>query len=224
MSINIHGFFTRFDRHLHPKPPKTGTSSTEFTMSDTAKKGNPAVVGLAGFGLTTLMLQFHNVGWAGMGPVIWLGLIFGGLAQMIAGFQEQKMGNNFGYSAFVAYGAFWIALALMLLGNQFEALSAFKASTTDIGWFLIAWTLYTVIMWIGALRIHGAMAFTFTTLLIGFVLLVIGHFGYPIFNKIAGFELMICALSAWYMMAGIILNDVYGRTILPMGKPWVGGK
>ncbi|HCB14750.1 MAG TPA: hypothetical protein DEP36_14450, partial [Gammaproteobacteria bacterium] len=27
------------------------------------KLGNPAVVGLAGFGLTTLVLQFHNVGW-----------------------------------------------------------------------------------------------------------------------------------------------------------------
>jgi len=23
-------------------------------------------------------------------------------------------------------------------------------------------------------------------------------------------------------MAGIIINDVYGRVILPMGKPWAG--
>ncbi|MCM8595281.1 GPR1/FUN34/YaaH family transporter, partial [Accumulibacter sp.] len=46
------------------------------------KLGNPAVVGLAGFGLTTMVLQFHNVGWMGLGPVVWLGLIFGGLAQM----------------------------------------------------------------------------------------------------------------------------------------------
>lgn len=184
----------------------------------TIKPANPAVVGLAGFGLTTLVLQFHNVGWAGNGPVIWLGLIFGGLAQMVAGFQEQKMGNHFGYSAFVSYGAFWIALCLMLLGNNF---GIFKASTTDVGWFLVAWTLYTLIMWFGAIRIHGAMAWTFTLLLIGFVLLVIGHFGDPIFNKIAGFELMACAASAWYMMAGIILNDVYGRVVLPSGKAWV---
>lgn len=63
------------------------------------KLGNPAVVGLAGFGLTTMMLQFHNVGWMGIGPVIWLGLIFGGFAQMVAGLQEMKSGNNFGYCA-----------------------------------------------------------------------------------------------------------------------------
>jgi succinate-acetate transporter protein len=182
------------------------------------KPANPAVVGLAGFGLTTLMLQFHNVGWAGNGPVIWLGLIFGGLAQMIAGFQEQKMGNNFGYSAFVSYGAFWISLCLMLLGNHF---GIFKASATDIGWFLVAWTLYTVILWVGSFRVHGAMAFTFTTLLIGFLLLDLGHFGYPVCNQVAGYELMICAFSAWYMMAGIILNELYGRVVLPMGRPWV---
>ena len=46
------------------------------------KLGNPAVVGLAGFGLTTLVLQFHNVGWMpSIGPVVWLGLMFGGTAQ-----------------------------------------------------------------------------------------------------------------------------------------------
>ena len=33
-------------------------------MSD-QKLGNPAVVGLAGFGTTTLLLQFHNLGLAG---------------------------------------------------------------------------------------------------------------------------------------------------------------
>ena len=63
------------------------------SMSDT-KKGNPAVVGLAGFGMTTLLLQFHNLGIAGLGPVLAMGLIFGGLAQLIAGFMEFKTGNN----------------------------------------------------------------------------------------------------------------------------------
>ena len=68
--------------------------------STAPKLANPAAVGLAGFGLTTLLLQFHNVGWMGMGPVIWVGLIFGGAAQLIAGFQEMKTGNSFGYCAF----------------------------------------------------------------------------------------------------------------------------
>lgn len=185
------------------------------------KLANPAVVGLAGFGLTTLLLQFHNVGWMGMGPVIWVGLIFGGTAQLIAGLQEMKTGNSFGYCAFTSYGAFWISLCLMLLGNHFKV---FEASHHDVGWFLVGWTLFTVILWIGSLRIHGAMALTFTLLLIGFVLLDLGHFVDPIFNKVAGYELMLCALSAWYMMARIILSDLCGRDVLPAGRAWITAK
>ncbi len=119
------------------------------------KIGNPAVVGLAGFGLTTMVLQFHNVGWIGIGPVIWLGLIFGGLAQMIAGLQEMKTGNNFGYCAFTAYGCFWISLALLLIGNHYNL---YVSNKTDIGWFLIAWTAFTAILWVGSMRLNGALA------------------------------------------------------------------
>lgn len=180
------------------------------------KLGNPAVVGLAGFGLTTLLLQFHNIGVMGLGPVLAMGFIFGGLAQMIAGFNEQKMGNNFGYSAFVAYGAFWIGLGIIWLCNIFDI---YKSTPTDVGYYLIAWTAYTVIMTIAAMYVHRAMFITFLLLLIGFILLDLGHFGFPELNKVAGYELIACALSAWYMMAGIIINDVAGRPLLRMGAP-----
>ncbi len=182
------------------------------------KVGNPAVVGLAAFGLTTMMLQFHNVGWAGIGPVIWLGLIFGGLAQFIAGLQEQKTGNNFGYVAFTAYGSFWISLALLLIGNEFKI---FPSSTTDVGWFLVGWTLFTGILWVGSMRVNGALAVTFTLLLIGFILLDLAHFGFPGMTVVAGYELMACAAMAWYVMAHLVFLDVFGRDVLPVGAPWL---
>ncbi len=188
-----------------------------FTMTLT-KNGNPAVVGLAGFGLTTLLLQFHNIGLMDLGPVVSMGFIFGGLAQMIAGFQEQKMGNNFGYSAFVAYGSFWIGLGIIWMLNYFNI---YPSSSGDVGYYLLAWAFYTLIMFIASLRVHTAMAFTFGTLLLGFILLVIGHFSDPVFNVIAGYELIVCALGAWYMMAGIIINDLAGKPVLKMGKPWL---
>jgi succinate-acetate transporter protein len=58
-------------------------------------------------------------------------------------------------------------------------------------------------------------------LLIGFILLDLGHFGFPVLNVVAGYELIFCALAAWYMMAAIILNDVSGRELLKVGKPWL---
>lgn len=182
------------------------------------KLGNPAVVGLAGFGLTTLLLQFHNLGLCGIGPVLAMGLAFGGTAQLIAGFMEQKMGNNFGFAAFSSYGAFWIGLGIIWILNS---LGVYKSGTQDVGIYLIAWTLLTLIFWIGSWFIHTAMAVTFTSLFAGFVLLDLGHFGFPVLNIVAAYVLIFCALCAWYMMAAIILNDVAGRTILKTGKAWI---
>ncbi|NTU78536.1 MAG: acetate uptake transporter [Chloroflexales bacterium] len=197
-------------------------SVSQTRVSDTvvpaAKLGNPAVVGLAAFGLTTLMLQFHNVGWAGLGPVVWLGLIFGGLAQMIAGLQEQKTGNNFGYVAFTSFGAFWISLGCIWLGEHFQI---FPASGTDVGWFLVGWTLLASILWVGSMRVNGALAITFTLLIIGFILLDLSKFGFPGLGVVAGYELMACALMAWYVMAHLIFLDLFGRDVLPVGAPWL---
>jgi len=164
---------------------------------NTTKLGNPAVVGLSGFGLTTLLLQFHNLGWCGLGPVVAMGFIFGGLAQLIAGFMEQKTGNNFGFAAFSTYGAFWIGLGMIWLFNYFNI---YTSSTTDIGFYLVGFTLLTIIFCIGSLFIHKAMTVTFTTLALGFILLDIAHFGFHEITPLAAIVLIICALSAWYMM------------------------
>ncbi|MFV0290917.1 MAG: acetate uptake transporter [Mangrovibacterium sp.] len=185
---------------------------------ENGKLANPAVVGLSGFGLTTLLLQFHNIGLIGIGPVFAMAIAFGGLAQFIAGFLEHKMGNNFGFTAFTAYGAFWLGLAAIWLCNHFGVLSS---NHHEVGFYLLAWTLFTAILWIGSMFIHAAMAWTFTTLLAGFILLVLGHFVAPMFNVVAGYVLIVCALVAWYMMATIVINQVAGREVLKNGKAWI---
>ena len=198
------------------KPPMGDTTST--------KQGNPAVVGLAGFGLTTLLLQFHNLGWIGLGPVIWMGLIFGGTAQLIAGLMEKSLGNSFGFSAFTSYGAFWIALCGIFFGKQF---GLWVPTPMDMALFLLVWGLYTTIMLVGSLRIHRAMVVTFASLAIGFFLLSTEFFLKAAGNEslaatvktVAAIELIFCALSALYMLAAIIINDTAGRTILPFGAP-----
>lgn len=48
-----------------------------------------------------------------------------------------------------------------------------------------------------------------------------GHFGDPMWNFVAGYELMVCAGLAMYMMIATITNDLAGKTIMPFGKPWV---
>ena len=190
------------------------------------KLGNPAVVGLAGFGITTLLLQFHNLGFTGTGIVFCAAMMFGGGAQLIAGFLEFKAGNNFGFSAFVSYGAFWLALGAIwfiadLQGAGVHAIGPhLKVSAHDIGIFLLAYTIYTVIMFFGSLRVHQAMAFTFFTLLLGFIGLdLVFLAGMKNLLTITAIDLIICAGGALYMMAAIIYADLSGRQVLPVGKP-----
>jgi succinate-acetate transporter protein len=182
--------------------------------------GNPAVVGLGGFGLTTLMLQFHNLGWVGLAPVIWLGFVFGGVAQMIAGFQEQKMGNNFGYAAFCSYGAFWISLCAYLLAST-SGIKMLALTENDLGFLLFGWTLLTVGLWVASIKVSKAMFLTFTLLLLGFVGLDLANWGHAEFKNVAAWDLILCALMAWYMMFHIIFASLFDRDILPVGKPFI---
>ncbi len=194
-------------------------SEIQRSIASTEKSlANPAAVGLGGFGATTLLLQFHNLGFVGTGAVMWLAFFFGGLAQLVAGFLEYRNGNNFGFAAFTTYGSFWIALGGIWLNAQLKFTAI---STTDVGWFLVVFTMLTGIYLIGAMRQNSALAWVFLTLLVGFILLDIGHLvpGAEVFNKIAGVELIVCSLCAWYLMSHVILTPL--KINLPAGKPWL---
>ncbi len=178
---------------------------------------NPAAVGLAGFGATTLLLQFHNFGWTGSGVVMCLAFFFGGLAQLIAGLQEFKTGNNFGYAAFVTYGAFWIALAFIFL---IKNLKLFDIPDKDVGYFLVIFTVLTAIYFIGAMRQTFALAVVFFTLLIGYILLDVFFLGGAhAWLTAAAVVLIICAVSALYLMAHVALTPL--GVEIPAGKPWI---
>ncbi|MFB3915701.1 MAG: acetate uptake transporter [Terriglobales bacterium] len=182
-----------------------------------AKLANPAPLGLAGFALTTFILNLHNAGLIGIGAALPLGLFYGGLAQLIAGFLEFRTGNTFGMTAFGSYGAFWIALASMVLmeTNKWISPEATK------GWLLatlVAWTIFTFVLWVATFRHSKALVWVFTTLLILFGLLDAAvATGSARLTHIAGYEGIFCAGTAWYLMSAIILNETFGRTVLPVG-------
>lgn len=192
----------------------------EVVMKEEVKApalGNPAAVGLGAFGATTLLLQFANLGLVDTAAVMWLAFFFGGLAQLVAGFLEFRVGNNFGFAAFVTYGSFWLALGGIFLSRE---LGVFDITATDIGWFLVVFTGLTFIYFLGALRQNSALSVVFLTLLVGFILLDLGHLGAgDVWNKIAAVELIGCALSAWYLMAHVVLTPL--KINVPAGKPWV---
>lgn len=195
-------------------------------MSD-LKLGNPAVVGLAGFGMTTFVLQCHNLGWCGIAPVLWLGLCFGGTAQLVAGLMEMRTGNNFGFCAFTGYGAFWISLCLMIIFGKNPTLVAsyptLAFNANDLGFYLVAWTIFTFILFIASMKHHATLAFIFLTLLLGFIGLDVKEFtGSALAGTFAAYDLLICAFSALYLMAVAVYAE--SGINLPVGEAWIKDK
>ncbi len=182
---------------------------------------NPAVLGLAGFGGSLLLWQFYNLGWVNIFPVVALGFFFGGLTQLIAGFLEMRTGNNFGFCAFGAYGAFWISMSFLFL----HAMAATGGVTTgftqpwiSFGWFLFTWTIFTALLLIPAIKHHSVLGAIFTTLLIGFIMLDVNAFWVsPTVKAIGACILIVSALLSWYLMMHILSAEVGIK--LPLGAP-----
>ena len=180
---------------------------------------NPAPLGLMGFGMTTVLLNLHNAGFYVLGPMILsMGIFYGGLAQIIAGIMEYKKGNSFGTLAFTSYGIFWWSLVFInLLPNT--GLWASASGASEIGTYLVMWGIFTLLMFLGTLKINRALQVVFLTLTILFFLLAIGDFtGNSVITVIAGYEGILCGASAMYTSIAEILNNLYGKTILPIGS------
>jgi len=191
--------------------------------SSEVKLGNPAVVGLAGFSMTTFVLQCHNLGLCGIAPVLWLGIFFGGGAQLIAGLFEFKKNNNFGFCAFTSYGAFWISLCCLIIFGQSPELAksypVFAFNATDLGYFLTGWTILTFGLFIASMKHNTTLALVFLTLLLGFIGLVIKEFtGSSAAGLFAAYDLILCAFLAFYLMLASIFGEAGIK--LPIGGPW----
>ncbi len=194
------------------------------------KTANPAPLGLLGFGVTTVLLNFvHNLQ---LGPVdgmiLGMGIAYGGLAQIIAGVLEFKKGNTFGTVAFTSYGLFWWSFVLLNLLPKQVFGSAVAASNEAMAAYFLMWGLFTFIMFFGTLKANRALQTVFATLTILFFLLAIKSalLAYTsmtandleMFTRIIGIEGIITGFSAFYLALAEVLNEVHGKTVLPIGQ------
>jgi hypothetical protein len=178
---------------------------------------NPAPLGLLGFGLTTVLLNIHNAGYYELNSMILaMGIFYGGLAQIIAGIMEWKKNNTFGTTAFTSYGLFWLTLVGLLFLPKLGLADA--TSKPAFAAYFIMWGLFTFVMFLGTLRINRALQFVFLSLTILFFLLAArDYLGSAAIGTLAGYEGIICGLSAVYAALAQVLNDVYKKVVAPLG-------
>ncbi len=185
----------------------------------TEKVANPAPLGLLGFGMTTVLLNLHNAGLYPLDSMILaMGLAYGGLAQIIVGILEYRNGNTFGTVAFSSYGLFWWSLVILLVMPATSVGIVGPTAHSLAAYFLI-WGLFTFSMFFGTLKTNRALQFVFMSLAVLFFLLTAKELtGSAVLGALAGLEGIACGLSAVYLGLAEVLNEMNGKTILPIGE------
>ncbi len=192
--------------------------TTEKSTISISPGANPAPLGLMGFGATTVLLNLHNAGIitaASLGMIFAMGLFYGGIAQVIAGLLEFRKNNTFGTLAFTSYGLFWISLVALLLFPKMGL--ADPVDNVSMAFYLGVWGLFTAYMFVGTLKKNRALQVVFGTLTLLFFLLAIGDYTkIAEIKTLAGYEGILCGLSAVYLACAEVLNETYGRSVLPV--------
>jgi succinate-acetate transporter protein len=193
-----------------------GTSAVPVAVA-VVKQANPAPLGLAAFALTTFVLSLTNAGIIGgssVQVVVALALAYGGLAQLLAGMWEFKNGNTFGATAFTSFGAFWLSYAAFV---WFFAANLKPADAGGaVGTYLLAWGIFTFYLWIATLKHARPVMIVFLLLWITFLLLAIGEYqANSSITHIGGYVGILTAIAAWYASAQAIINEAFGRPVLP---------
>ena len=179
---------------------------------------NPAPLGLLGFGMTTVLLNLHNAGFYELNTMILaMGICYGGVAQVIAGIMEWKKGNTFATTAFTSYGLFWLSLVTTIVLTKIGW--GAPSNETAMGAYLAMWGVFTAVMFIGTFSISRALQVVFGSLTLLFFLLAYGDLTNASagFKHATGWEGIFCGLSAIYTGLAQVLNELTGRTVLPLG-------
>ncbi len=196
---------------------------------NTLSVADPAPLGLGAFGLTTFVLNAHNALGGTVAPLLaffGFAIIYGGLAQFMAGMYEFKNRNAFGATAFTTYGAFWMGLATFVALVLMEKVKQPEIGIS-LGWILLAFAIFNTYMLFWSTRINVAVFLVFLTLEVTEILLFIGNFKGEAAGTgwvaLGGWIGILTALVAWYTSAAALVNGMAGRSILPVGGPlWTG--
>ena len=178
---------------------------------------NPAPLGLMGFGMTTVLLNLHNIGMFPLNSMILaMGIFYGGFAQIIAGIMEWKKNNTFGETAFISFGLFWLSLVWMIVAPKFGISPA--PDSKAMAAYLAMWGLFALFLFFGTLKLNKALIFVFGTVVLLFFLLAYADYSQnPQVTMFAGVIGIICGLSAIYTALAQVLNAIYGKIIMPLG-------
>lgn len=181
--------------------------------------GNPLPLGLLGYGMSTVLLSFVNADVYAMGTaVLAMAVLFGGVAQMIVAIMSFRRNDSFAVTAFGGYAFLWLTLGFLTIGAD-QGWGA-ENSGRAMGWYLFVWALFSFGLFIGSFMLPRFLTLVLGLTVVLLLLLAVGNwFDSTQVVKIGGWEGIVTGASAIYLAFAFLLNEMFGRTMLPVGGP-----
>jgi succinate-acetate transporter protein len=186
---------------------------------------DPSAMGLFGLAMVTLVASSQKLGLTqGLSFVIPWAIFLGAFAQLFACINDSKRNNTFGTTAFGAYAFFWMGVATSWMINMgvFGQALASSVDTKQLGFAFLGYLIFTIFMTIGAMETHKVLFLIFFFIDLLFIGLTLDSFGimgeFP--HKLAAYSELIISLLSFYGCGASVLNEHFGKTFLPVGKPF----
>jgi succinate-acetate transporter protein len=180
--------------------------------------GNSAPLGLAAFAVTTFMLSMVNAKLvpAGVEPVVFgVALMFGGIAQLIAGIIQFRNGNTFTGVLFTGFGAFWMSLYAIVEIFLKDVPPAQVGHA--LGLFLYAFGIFAAWIWLASFRTNVFVVVALADLVATFFVLGAGNYsGNGLTVEVGGYLGLVVAALAAYISCAELCEASYKRTVLPL--------
>ena len=134
---------------------------------------------------------------------------------------EFRRNNTFGATAFTSYGAFWLSYAAILIPGTGILAAITPALHQALGVYLLGWTIFTGLMFLGTFRLNIALMAVLGLLFLTFLFLTIGELGASTgAHMIGGYLGILTAIAAWYTaLAGVLAStrSPFQLPVFPMG-------
>ena len=186
---------------------------------------DPSALGLFGLAVITLVASSQKLGvTTGVSLVLPWAIFLGATAQLFACINDFKHNNTFGATPFGAYAFFWYSMGFtwLIQNGVFGEKLAAAADTKQMGFAFLAYLIFTIFMTIGAMETHKVLFSIFVFIDLLFIGLALNAFGIipELSHQLAAWSELIIALLSFYGSAAAVLNKHFGKTFLPVGKPF----
>ena len=186
---------------------------------------DPSALGLFGLAMVTLVASSQKLGiTSGVSLVLPWAIFLGASAQLMASIHDFKHNNTFGATAFGAYAFFWYAMGFtwMIQNGVFGASLAASIDTRQLGFAFLGYLIFTIFMTIGAMETHKVLFTIFVLIDFLFLGLSLSSFGIMEHgtHMLAAVAELLIAIVSFYGCGAAVLNTHFGKTFLPVGKPF----